>query len=74
MDNLLPTVATSNPTERNIAAIAKLKHDALGRRTPTERVSELVTKLVGNIEWPASLTGARIWGFKLTYLRRKPCG
>ena len=25
------------------------RHDALGRRTPTERVSDLMTKLVGNL-------------------------
>jgi uncharacterized membrane protein len=38
-----------NPTGRNIEAIAKLEHDALGRRTATERVSDVITKLVGNV-------------------------
>ena len=38
-----------NPTGRNIEAIAKLEHDALGRRTTTERVSDVITKLVGNV-------------------------
>jgi len=33
----------------NIDAIAKLEHDALGRRTPTERVSDVITKVVGNV-------------------------
>ncbi len=47
MDNPLPTAA--NPTQQNIEAIAKLEHDALRRRTTTERVSELVTGLVGNM-------------------------
>ncbi len=27
----------------------KLEHDALNRRTPTERVSDAITKLVGNV-------------------------
>jgi uncharacterized membrane protein len=39
----------ANPTGRNIEAIAKLEHDALGRRTATERVSDVITKLVGNV-------------------------
>lgn len=49
MDNPMPRRAAVNPTEFNIEAIAKLEHDALGRRTPTERVSEVITKLVGNL-------------------------
>jgi uncharacterized membrane protein len=39
----------ANPSGRNIEAIAKLEHDALGRRTATERVSDVITKLVGNV-------------------------
>jgi uncharacterized membrane protein len=39
----------TNPSGRNIEAIAKLEHDALGRRTATERVSDVITKLVGNV-------------------------
>ena len=39
----------ANPTGRNIEAIAKLEHDALGRRSATERVSDVITKLVGNV-------------------------
>jgi len=49
MDNPLPNRVAANPTQYNIDAIAKLEHDALGRRTPTERVSDVITKLVGNI-------------------------
>lgn len=41
--------AAASPSEFNIAAIAKMEHDALGRRTPTERVSDIITKLVGNL-------------------------
>ena len=49
MENRLPHRAVANPTQYNIEAIAQLEHDALGRRTPTERVSDAITKLVGNI-------------------------
>jgi uncharacterized membrane protein len=41
MDKPLPRRAAENPTQYNIEAIAKLEHDALARRTPTERVSKL---------------------------------
>jgi hypothetical protein len=49
MENLLPRRAAENPTQYNIDAIAKLEHDALGRRTPTERISDAITKVVGNV-------------------------
>jgi uncharacterized membrane protein len=49
MDNPLPHPAAANPTQHNIDAIAKLEHDALDRRTSTERLSDAITKLVGNI-------------------------
>ena len=49
MENPLPRRAAENPTKYNIEAIAKLEHDALERRTPTERLSDVMTKLVGNI-------------------------
>jgi uncharacterized membrane protein len=45
----LPRRAASNPTQYNIDAIAKLEHDALDRRTLTERASDVITKLVGNV-------------------------
>jgi uncharacterized membrane protein len=49
MDNRLPTRTGVNPTGRNIDAVAKLEHDALGRRTVTERISDAITGLVGNV-------------------------
>jgi len=49
MENPLPRRAAANPTQYNIDAIAKLEHDALGRRTLTERASDVITKLVGNV-------------------------
>jgi uncharacterized membrane protein len=49
MDNPLPRRAAANPTQYNIDAIAKLEHDALDRRNSTERVSDAITKLVGNL-------------------------
>ena len=49
MENPLPRRAAKNPTQYNIDAIAKLEHDALDRRTFTERASDVITKLVGNV-------------------------
>ena len=49
MENPLPRRAAANPTQYNIDAIAKLEHDALDRRTLTERASDVITKLVGNL-------------------------
>jgi uncharacterized membrane protein len=49
MENPLPRRAAANPTQCNIDAIAKLEHDALDRRTLTERASDVITKLVGNV-------------------------
>jgi uncharacterized membrane protein len=49
MDNPVPRRVAANPTQYNIDAIAKLEHDALDRRTLTERVSDVITKLVGNL-------------------------
>ena len=49
MENPLPRRAAENPTQYNIEAIAKLEHDALERRTPIERLSDVMTKLVGNM-------------------------
>ena len=49
MEKPLPRRAAANPTQYNIDAIAKLEHDALDRRTPTERVSDVITKLVGHM-------------------------
>jgi uncharacterized membrane protein len=49
MTNPLPRRAAVNPTQYNIDAIAKLERDALDRRTLTERVSDVITRLVGNM-------------------------
>jgi len=49
MDHSLPRRVAANPSQQNIDAIAKLEHEALGRRTITERVSEVITKIVGNM-------------------------
>jgi uncharacterized membrane protein len=38
----------ANPTQLNIDAIAKLEHEALLRRTPTERASDAITKFIGS--------------------------
>jgi uncharacterized membrane protein len=49
MENPLSRQAAANPTQYNIDAIAKLENDALNRRSPTERVSDIITKVVGNV-------------------------
>jgi uncharacterized membrane protein len=40
--------APANPTHLNIDAIAKLEHEALLRRTLTERASDAITKFIGS--------------------------
>jgi uncharacterized membrane protein len=49
MDNPSLRRIGESPTQFNIEAIAKLENDAIARRTATERVSDVVTKLVGNL-------------------------
>jgi uncharacterized membrane protein len=49
MENPMPRRAAADPTQYNIDAIAELEHDALDRRTLTERFSDVITKLVGNV-------------------------
>ena len=49
MENPFPSRAAANPTQYNIDAIAKLEHEALHRRTATERVGDNITKLVANL-------------------------
>jgi uncharacterized membrane protein len=49
MDKPSPRGDAMHPTNYNIDAVAKLEHDAMGRRTATERLSDVITKLVGNI-------------------------
>jgi uncharacterized membrane protein len=49
MENPMPRGSAANPTQHNIDAIAKLEHEALDRRSPTERISDAIAKLVGKI-------------------------
>jgi uncharacterized membrane protein len=53
VENPMPSRA-ANPTQYNIDAIAKLEHDALGRRSASERVSDIITRLVGNMGFLAA--------------------
>jgi len=39
----------ANPTQFNIEAISQLEHEALHRRTPTERVSDAIVKSIGSL-------------------------
>jgi uncharacterized membrane protein len=71
MGNPLPHRVAANPTQFNIEAIAKLEHDALGRRTPTERISDVITKLVGNVGFLAAHV-ILISGWSLLNLRVIP--
>ena len=48
MDSSMPPGAAANPTQHNIHAVAKLELDALELRSLTERVSDVITKFVGN--------------------------
>ena len=49
MKNQLSRQVAANPTQFNIDAIAKLEHDAFNRRTFTERASDVIMKVVGNM-------------------------
>jgi len=42
---------TAHPTQLNIDAIVRLEHEALGRRTFAERVSDAVAKFIGSISF-----------------------
>jgi uncharacterized membrane protein len=44
----LPPDQTANPTQFNIAAIAKLEEEALGRRSRTERQSDTIVRFIGS--------------------------
>jgi uncharacterized membrane protein len=47
--NNLPNQETTHPTRLNIEAIAQLEHEALERRTATERASDAIVKFIGSI-------------------------
>jgi uncharacterized membrane protein len=49
MPSQMHPTQTPHPSGRNIETIAKLEHDALHRRTWTERFSENAVKVVGSI-------------------------
>src|ERR1700719_3988667 len=42
---------SNNPTQFNIAAIAKLEEEALDRRTATERGSDAIVKFIGSMKF-----------------------
>src|ERR1700737_5561069 len=42
---------SNNPTQFNIAAIAKLEEEALERRTATERQSDAIVKFIGSMKF-----------------------
>jgi uncharacterized membrane protein len=49
MDSSSPRTTSKHPTQSNIEAIAKMEHVSLEQRTYAERISDVVTKLVGNL-------------------------
>jgi uncharacterized membrane protein len=71
MDNPLPRRAAANPTQYNIDAIAKLENDALGRRSFTERVSDVITRFVANVGFLAAQL-VLIFGWSLVNLHVIP--
>jgi len=48
MKKAVPDQVSNNPTQFNIAAIAKLEEEALERRTRTERQSDAIVKFIGS--------------------------
>jgi uncharacterized membrane protein len=48
MNKTLSDQIAENPTQFNIAAIAKLEEEALDRRTRTERQSDAVVRFIGS--------------------------
>ena len=51
MKNVLSDQFARNPTQFNIAAIAKLEEAALDRRTATERDSDAIVKFIGSVKF-----------------------
>jgi uncharacterized membrane protein len=51
MKNATSDQAAKNPTQFNIAAIAKLEEEALNRRTRTERESDAIAKFIGSVKF-----------------------
>jgi uncharacterized membrane protein len=46
-----PEQSRTNPTQFNIAAIAKLEEEALDRRTRTERQSDAIVRFIGSLKF-----------------------
>ena len=51
MNKTVPDRVARNPTQFNIAAIAKLEEEALDRRTRTERESDAIVKFIGSVKF-----------------------
>jgi uncharacterized membrane protein len=51
MDKTLADQIAKNPTQFNIAAIAKLEGEALDRRSRTERDSDAIVKFIGSVKF-----------------------
>ena len=51
MKNVVSDQVAKNPTQFNIAAIAKLEEEALHRRTRTERDSDAIVKFIGSAKF-----------------------
>jgi uncharacterized membrane protein len=51
MKNAPSDQAAKNPTQFNIAAIARLEEEALNRRTRTERDSDAIVKFIGSVRF-----------------------
>ena len=49
MNNPAPNDALRTPTHYNIAAISRLEHDALDRRTVIERISDAIARFIGSL-------------------------
>lgn len=49
MEKVNSDYAARNPTQYNIEAIAKLEEEALHCRTATERASDAIVKIIGNV-------------------------
>jgi uncharacterized membrane protein len=63
MKNPVPNDALRNPTQYNIAAISRLEHDALDRRTVIERISDAIARFIGSLAFLSlQLLFFIIWG------------
>ncbi|MHB8499907.1 MAG: DUF1003 domain-containing protein [Candidatus Acidiferrales bacterium] len=51
MNKTLADQIAENPTQYNIAAIARLEEEALGQRTRTERESDVIVKFIGSVKF-----------------------